>query len=418
MSTHDDPLNDALEVIRERFQGTQNELAALLNACATHGQRADEMVAAIDAIRQEVQETQKELTALRESSGTYGERIDTFGVTMETFRQEMQESLGGLGTLHQTSATHSQQVAGLAAALDTVSQKLEKNQDDLVSVRDVNGAYGQQIDKLTVMVDTVHREVHDALRQEIQKTQSDLAALREANHAGHLRSDELAGAMDALRQELQGVRQVSVDLEKALRTQSMKHREQLDAHTRELAALTERSRTQTQEINGHIDALTSLHKQEHAQRETALATLSKLNERVSILEQQFNEERARGAEALGADRERLAALEKWLGAQAEQFGKFDPILRELHGQMVALHERLTALEGIESASFLDDHEQRLGETERQIQEQTHAFEEMQQTVEQLALRWPATARLNKILIGGLISAGVAIIVLLVLLNTG
>jgi hypothetical protein len=42
----------------------------------------------------------------------------------------------------------------------------------------------------------------------------------------------------------------------------VKFREQLDAHTRELAALTERARTQAQETNEHIDTLTSLHKQE------------------------------------------------------------------------------------------------------------------------------------------------------------
>lgn len=305
MSTHDEPLNHALDVIREHFQGTQNELANLLSACATHGQRTDEMLAAIDTLRQEVQETQGKLAPLLETSSAHGQQAEQLAAAMETFHQELQE-----------------------------------------------------------------------------------------------------------------LRQASSGQEKALRTETAKYREQLETHTRELATLTKRSQTHTQELNGHIDSLTNLHKQEQSQREASLATLSKLNERVSDLEHHFSEEQARSADALRTDRERLAALEKCLSAQAEQFGKFDPVLRELHGQMVTLHERLTALESVESAQFLDNHEQRLGETERQAQEQAHTLEEIQQTLEQLASQTSASVRLNKILMGGLVAAGIAIVVLLIQLSRG
>jgi chromosome segregation ATPase len=407
MSKHEDPLDDALEVIREHFQGTQNELATLLNACATHGQRADEMMAAIDAIRQDVQEAQESLgdvTALRENSRMCNQQVDEQVAALNIIRQELEKNQGDLAALRDANDGYSQKTDKLAVTVDSLYQEVQRTQSDLAILREVGHTHTQQVNELAATLDTFR--------------QTDLTALREANHACQMRSDELAAAMNALRQEFQGIGRIHTDLEKTIRTQSAKYREQLDTHTRELAALNECSKSQTREINDHIDALTNLHKQEQSQRETALATLSKLNERVGALEQQFSEEQAHSADLLNAERERLAALEKCLEAQAEQFGKFDPVLRELHGQIITLHERLEALESIESAHFLDDHEQRLGETEQQIQEQAHTLEEMQQTLEQLALGMPATARFNKILIGGLISAAVIIIVLLVLIGVG
>jgi len=340
MSTHDEPLNHALEVIREHLQGTQRGLTFLRDANHAYSEQSDQLAALVETIRQQMKSTQDDLVALREVGHICSQRDDELAATTNTLRQEVRET-----------------------------------RDDLTALRGIHTTYSQQV-------------------------------------------SEVVTTLDALRQELQDARQAEGELEKALKAQSVEHREQLDAHTRELAALTEQSRVQAQELREHVNTLTSLHKQEQSRQETALATLGKMADRVGVLEQRFSEEQTRSVEAVETNREQLAALEKWLGAQADQFGRFDPVLRELHGQMIALHERLAVLESVESANVLDDHKQRLGQAERQIQMQAQALEEMQQTLEQFTVRMPAAVRFNKILIGGFIGAGVIIVALLILLGMG
>ena len=237
----------------------------------------------------------------------------------------------------------------------------------------------------------------DALRQEVQN-------LRQNNPD-----------FDALRQEVQGLRKNLSEIERSLRVQQAKAREQLEAHTQELAALTERAQTQSQEVGEHIQTLTGLHRQEQSQRETTLETLNKLNERTTHLEQQMNANQSRSADTLRIDQNRLAALEKWLTTQAEQFSRFDPILRELHGELVSAHQRLAALESTGVAEALDHHEQRIDEVEQHVHDQSTTLDEMQQTLEQLSVQAPAAAKLNKLLMGGLAAASIMIIVLLAVL---
>lgn len=162
----------------------------------------------------------------------------------------------------------------------------------------------------------------------------------------------------------------------------------------------------------NVRALTGLHEQEKFQRETALNTLSKLSERTASLEQQVSTNKAEAAETLHVDQNRMAALEKWLGSQAEQFARFDPVLRELHSDLVATHQRLQTLEGIDIADTQAQHQQRLDQAEQAFQEQHDMLEAMQSAMQKLSAQAQAAAKLNRILGGGLIGAAVIIIVLL------
>jgi len=59
---------------------------------------------------------------------------------------------------------------------------------------------------------------------------------------------------------------------------------------------------------------------------------------------------------------------------------------------------------------------RLSEAEQSVRDQSNALGEIQQTLEQLATRTPATAKLNRTVIGALIATGALIIGLLIMLT--
>ena len=459
MNMLDERLNNALNALREYWQGTAHDVAILRETSHNGGQRLGQLTADVEMLRQELQGVQQNapeldtlrqelLTALREIDHRHGQRIDQLAAEAETLRQELPANL------RETSDTRSQRLDQLAADLEIMSQRLlaalreagdvrDQRFDQLASDLDALRREWQNTRQNTLELDTLRQELQgirqnvpdlDALRQELQGIRQnvpDLDALRQElqdirqNVPGldTLRREwqdvrQNAPELDTLRQELQGIRQNNSELERSLRIQLAKAREQLDAHTHEMAALTERAQTQSQEMSEHIQTLTGLHQQEQSQRETALATLSKLNERASNIEQQMSANQTRAADTLRVDQNRLAALEKWLTTQAEQFGRFDPILRELHNELVSTHQRLAALESAEVAGALDHHEQRLNETEQSVHDQLNALGEIQQTLEQLATRAPATAKLNRTLIGALAAAGVVIIGLLVMLAVG
>ena len=442
MNMLDERLNNALNALREYWQGTAHDVAILRETSHNGGQRLGQLTADVEMLRQELQGVQQNapeldtlrqelLTALREIDHRHGQRIDQLAAEVEILRQEL------LANLRETSDTRSQRLDQLAADLEIMSQRL------LAALREAGDVRDQRLDQLASDLDALRREWQntrqntlelDALRQELQGLRQnvpDLDTLRQELQGLRQNIPDLdalrqewqdvrqnAPELDTLRQELQGIRQNNSELERSLRIQLAKAREQLDAHTHEMAALTERAQTQSQEMSEHIQTLTGLHQQEQSQRETALATLSKLNERASNIEQQMSANQTRAADTLRVDQNRLAALEKWLTTQAEQFGRFDPILRELHNELVSTHQRLAALESAEVAGALDHHEQRLNETEQSVHDQLNALGEIQQTLEQLATRAPATAKLNRTLIGALAAAGVVIIGLLVMLAVG
>lgn len=437
MNIPDERLSNTLNALREYLQGTAHDVATLRETSHNGGQRLGQLTADVEMLRQELQGIQRNgpvldtlrqelLTALRELDHLHCQRVDQLTTDVGALRQELSVNLRELDHLHgqrvdqlttdvdtlrqelsanlrETSDTRSQRLDQLADDLETMSQGL------LAALREAGDVRDQRFDQLAADLDTLRQEL-----QEVRQNAPDLDTL----HREWQNTPQNAPDLDTLRQELQGIRQNNSELERSLRIQLAKAREQLDVHTRELAALTERTQTQSQEVNEHIQTLTGLHKQEQSQRETALATLGKLSERTSSLEQQMSANQTRASDTLRVDQNRLAALEKWLTTQAEQFSRFDPILRELHSELVSAHQRLAALESVGIAEMLDQHEQRLNEAEQQVHDQSDALDEIQQTLAQLATQGPATAKRNQQLIGALIFVGVIIIVLLVILVAG
>jgi DNA repair exonuclease SbcCD ATPase subunit len=437
MNMPDERLNNALNSLREYLQGTARDVVALRETSHNGGQRLGQLTADVEMLRQELQGVrqsapelntlrQELLVALREIDNLHCQRVDQLTTDMDTLRQELLAALREIDNLHcqrvdqltaEVGTLRQELSANLRETSDTRSQRLDQLADDLetmsqgllAALREAGDVRDQRLDQLATDLDALRQEL-----QEARQNAPDLDTLRrEWQNTPQNTSD-----LDTLRQELQGIRQNNSELERSLRTQWVKAREQLEVHTRELAALTERTQTQSQEMSEHIQTLTGLHKQEQSQRETALATLSKLNERTSSLEQQMSANQTQASDTLRVDQNRLAALEKWLTTQAEQFSRFDPILRELHSELVSAHQRLAALESAGIAEMLDQHEQRLSEAEQQAHNQSDTLDEVQQTLAQLATQGLATAKLNRTLIGALAAAGVIIIVLLVILVAG
>ncbi len=427
MNMPDGSLNNALNALRDYLQGMMRDVIALRETDHHGKQRLGELTTQVEALRHELQGLQQQtpaletlrqelLVALREIDNLHCQRAEQLTTEMETLRQEL------LAAVREIDNLHCQRADQLTTEMETLRQSLQDAQQNTGSL----DALRQEVQSLrqnTPDLDAFREEILnlrqntpdlDTLRQEVQSLRQnapDLDTLRQEVQSLRQNTPDL----DTLRQEVQGLRHNHSEVERSLRVQQAKAREQLDAHTHELAALTERAETQSHEVGEHIQTLTGLHRQEQSQRETTLEMLNKLNERAAHLEQQMNANQSRADDTLRIDQNRLAALEKWLTTQAEQFGRFDPILRELHGELVSAHQRLAALESTGMAEALEHHEQRLDDAEQHVHDQSTHLDEMQQTLEQLLVQAPAAAKLNKLLMGGLVAAGVIIIALLVIL---
>ncbi len=127
---------------------------------------------------------------------------------------------------------------------------------------------------------------------------------------------------------------------------------------------------------------------------------------------------AEQAATLQTAQERLATLDGRVATHAEGFGKFETAIRQLHGELVALHQRLAALEANATAESLGEHTRRLDEAEQRDQEQRQTLTELQQALEQVAARQPATGKSNTTLLSILIAVMICAVLALVILNTG
>lgn len=145
-----------------------------------------------------------------------------------------------------------------------------------------------------------------------------------------------------------------------------------------------------------------------------LATLQAGQERLAALDGRVTEQAA----TLQTAQERLATLDGRVTTHTEGFGKFETAIRQLHGEVVALHERLATLEATATTELLGEHARRLDEAEQRDREQRQTLTELQQALEQAASRQPAPGKSNTVLLGILIAVIICAVLALVILNTG
>ncbi|MDG4555703.1 MAG: hypothetical protein P9E24_15880 [Candidatus Competibacter sp.] len=293
----------------------------------------------------------------------------------------------------------------------------------------------------------------DALRDYFQTAHRDLEKLRDVSGAHEQRTGEMATALETVRQELRTVQETATLLETTLHAQTAAAREQGEAQARELATLNDRQQAHGQELADHAQTLantqeqlrtvqeaatlleTTLHAQTAAAREQGEAQareLAALNDR----QQAHGQELADRAQALAgtqeqqlgevtkaiesfraASQEKMAHFDHRLAAQAEQFGKFESVIRELHGELVVIHQRLTVLETTASPDLLATHSQRLDQTEQQVLEQRQTLNELQQALERLESREPVPAKANTMLLGIGLAVFLTAVLVLISLNT-
>lgn len=218
----------------------------------------------------------------------------------------------------------------------------------------------------------------NAARDYFQASHRDFAALRDAGAGRDQRMNELAALLESARHEIQTAREATAALETALRSQ-LDHGEQ-----------------RLSEYAG------------------ALATLQAEQERLTTLDGRLAEQ----ATTLQTTQERIAALDGRVATHAEGFGKFETAIRQLHGELVALHERVAALEATATAELLGEHARRLDEAEQRDREQRQTLTELQQALERVASRQPASGKSNTALLGILIAVIICAVLALIILNTG
>lgn len=214
----------------------------------------------------------------------------------------------------------------------------------------------------------------DTVRTYFQGVQHTLDTLRDAGGAHDQRFDRLAADLTALGQEVTTFRQTFA--------------EQQVAQSSEQAMLSA--------------AL-------QAQRDAQTAAREQQEQRLGELAQDL--------EALHAGQERLAAFEHRLAALVEQFGKLDPIIRELHGELSAQHQRVTTLETAAVPQVLEHHAQRLDAAEQQTREYQQALVELQQKLAQVESRSPEPAPSQRMLIGILVAIIALAALVVIKLNT-
>ncbi|MGB5063710.1 MAG: hypothetical protein WBQ37_08100 [Candidatus Competibacter sp.] len=285
----------------------------------------------------------------------------------------------------------------------------------------------------------------DALRDYFQTAHRDLEGLRDDSGAHERRVGDMATALETIQQELRTVQQAATLLETSLHAQTTAAHEQNETQTRELAALDSRQQAFTQELAESAQALTStqeqlrtvqqaatlletgLHAQTtaaHEQNETQAHELAALNSRQQAFAQELastQEQRlaevAKILESLHAGQEKMADFDHRLAAQAEQFGKFESVIRELHGELLAIYQRLTVLETTANPDLLAAHAQRLDQAEQQVLEQRQTLNELRQALERLESRESAPAKTNTALLGIGLAVLLTAVLVLISLNT-
>ena len=239
----------------------------------------------------------------------------------------------------------------------------------------------------------------NAARDYFQASHRDFAALRDAGAGRDQRMNELAALLESARHEIQTAREATATLETALRSQLDHGEQRLSEYAGALATLqAEQERLTT--LDGRL-----------AEQATTLQTTQ---ERIAALDGRVAEQ----ATTLQTTQERIAALDGRVATHAEGFGKFETAIRQLHGELVALHERVAALEATATAELLGEHARRLDEAEQRDREQRQTLTELQQALEQVASRQPASGKSNTALLGILIAVIICAVLALIILNTG
>ena len=157
----------------------------------------------------------------------------------------------------------------------------------------------------------------DAFRYYLQGTQQSLDTLNDASGAHDQRLSELMSTLHALREDVQAAQAATATLETTLQNDSSAARDQQDALARQCTDLDARFQAQGDELHQRLNMLSERQDQAQTQQDHLQGTLAALNDRV------------------GGNEQRLAA-------HSEQFGKFESVLREVHGEVMTLHQRLQA----------------------------------------------------------------------------
>ena len=236
----------------------------------------------------------------------------------------------------------------------------------------------------------------DTVRTYFQGVQHTLDALRDAGGAYDQRFDRLAADLTALGQEVATFRQTFAEQQAAQSSGQAMLSAALQAQRDAQTAAREQQEQRLGELAQGLEAQqAALNEALQAQRDAQTAAREQQEQRLGEL--------AQGLEALHAGQERQAAFEHRLAALVEQFGKLDPIIRELHGEISAQHQRVTTLEAAAVPQVLEHHAQRLDAAEQQTREYQQALVELQQKLAQVESRSPEPAPSQRVLIGILVA---------------
>lgn len=186
----------------------------------------------------------------------------------------------------------------IETALNAMRAYFQSVDRDFTALRDAGDTHERRLNELAAVLATIKQELQTArdedqstaarLEQQLEMAERTLQTTQQATSAS---LSHLEQQLETIQQGLQDSRQVATGLASGLDIQRTALQEQAEAQSRELATLNDRLQEQTR----MQDALT--------------------------------------------------AFDHRLATQATQFGKLEGVLRELHGELMAVHQRVTALEG-------------------------------------------------------------------------
>ncbi len=215
----------------------------------------------------------------------------------------------------------------------------------------------------------------DAFRHYLQGTQQSLDTLNDASGAHDQRLGDLMSMLNALRQDVQAAQAATAALETTLQNESSAARNQQDALARQWTDLDARFQAQGDELRQRLAMLSERQDQAQIQQDTLQGALAAFNERVDDNEQR-------------------------LTAHSEQFGKFENVLRELHGEVMTLHQRLQALEDATRNPTFEEQAQRLAALDQRDQERQQALAALQHSLAEQAAREAAPAASSRLALAG------------------
>ncbi len=193
----------------------------------------------------------------------------------------------------------------IETALNTMLAYFQGVDRDFTALHDAGDTHERRLNELAATLATIRQELQTArdedqsaasrLEQQLETAEQALQTAQQANGAAASRLEQ---QLETVQQGLQDARQVATELASSLDIQRTALQEQAETQARELATFNERLQAQAQ------------------------------------------------------IQDTLTAFDHRLATQSTQFGKLDGVLRELHGELMAVHQRVTALEagGIPSST--------------------------------------------------------------------